>query len=119
VVERPQPRRGEVWWAVADKRRPVLVVQADFLNRSALDWILAVPLTGKLQHQGLPGNVRLPRRSSGLDRPCVANVAQVAPLHRCTFSGLVAKLPARRLAMVEAGLRLVLGLDSGFLPGRE
>ena len=110
MVERPPPRRGEVWWAVADKRRPVIVVQADFLNRSAMDWILAVPLTSKLQHEHFPGNVRLPQRTTGLDRACVANVAQVAPLHRSTFSGRIARLPAQRFALVAEGLQLVLGL---------
>jgi mRNA-degrading endonuclease toxin of MazEF toxin-antitoxin module len=96
---------------VADKRRPVIVVQADFLNRSAMDWILAVPLTSRLQHEGLPGNVRLPRRCTGLPRACVANVAQVAPLHRSSFSERVARLPAQQFALVAGGLRLVLGLD--------
>ena len=28
MVEEAEPRRGEIWWAVADKRRPVVVVQA-------------------------------------------------------------------------------------------
>ena len=66
MVEREQPRRGEVWWAVTDKRRPVVVVQADFLNRSRSDWILAVPLTTKLARAEVPGNVRLSRSDSGL-----------------------------------------------------
>ena len=37
-------QRGEVWWAAVDKRRPVVVVQTDRLNRTAINWILAVPL---------------------------------------------------------------------------
>lgn len=111
MVERPQPRRGEIWWALADKRRPVIVVQADFLNRSAMNWILAVPLTSELQHEGFPGNVRLPQQATGLPRPCVANVAQVAPLHRSAFVERVGRLPAQRFALVAEGLRLVLGLD--------
>ena len=113
MVERPEPRRGEVWWAAADKRRPVIVVQADFLNRSATAWILAVPLTSRLQHEAFPGNVRLPPRDSGLPRACVANVAQIAPLHRSTLLERVARLPSQRFAEVQAGLRLVLGLDRG------
>jgi mRNA interferase MazF len=93
VVERPQPRRGELWWAVADKRRPVVVVQADFLNRSALDWILAVPLTTNLAWADAPGNLRLSRRQTRLPRQSVANVSQIAPLHRTGFTERIGKLP--------------------------
>jgi mRNA-degrading endonuclease toxin of MazEF toxin-antitoxin module len=109
VVE--EPRRGEVWWAAVDKRRPVVVVQADFLNRSAMAWILAVPLTSRLQHESFPGNVRLSRRETGLPRACVANVAMVAPLHRSAFIERAGRLPPGRLEQVAAGLGLILGLD--------
>jgi mRNA interferase MazF len=60
--------------------------------------------------------VRLRRRDTGLDRACVVNVAQLAPLHRSAFSERVSRLTGARLAEVEEGLRLVLGLDrSGFI----
>jgi len=111
VVEGPRPRRGEVWWAAADKRRPVVVVQADFLNRSAMAWILVVPLTSRLQHEAFPGNVRLARRDTGLPRACVANVSMVAPLHRAALIERVTRLSPTQLARVAGGLALVLGLD--------
>jgi mRNA-degrading endonuclease toxin of MazEF toxin-antitoxin module len=38
VAARAQPRRGEIWWAVADKRRPVVIVQADLNGR----WLLRI-----------------------------------------------------------------------------
>ncbi|MBD0319820.1 MAG: type II toxin-antitoxin system PemK/MazF family toxin, partial [Gemmatimonadetes bacterium] len=49
-------RRGEVWWADLDEprgsepgyRRPLLIVQADAFNRSRIDTVLAVVLTGNL-----------------------------------------------------------------------
>lgn len=106
----PEPRRGEVWWAVADKRRPVIVVQANFLNRSLVGWILAVPLTSKLGRAGAPGNVRLPSKETGLTRISVANVAQVAPLPRTGFRERVGSLRQDLLASIDDGLRLVLGL---------
>jgi mRNA interferase MazF len=96
---------------VADKRRPVVVVQADFLNRSALDWILAVPLTTNLVWGEAPGNLRLTRRHTRLPRSSVANVSQVAPLHRSGFTERVCVLPLPLVARIDAGLRLVLALD--------
>ena len=111
MVAVPEPRRGEIWWAVADKRRPVVVVQADFLNRSRVGWILAVPLTTALERSGVPGNVRLSRRESGLKRASVANVSQVAPLPRSGFRELVGSLSRPLMGRVEKGLALVLGLE--------
>jgi mRNA interferase MazF len=111
LVDRPEPRRGEIWWAVADKRRPVVVVQADFVNRSAINWILAVPLTTTLAWADAPGNVPLSRRQSGLPRKAVANVSQVAPLHRAGFAERVRVLPDDAVARIDAGLRLVMSLD--------
>ena len=111
MVDRPEPSRGEIWWAVADKRRPVVVVQADFLNRSRSGWILAVPLTTKLERGDAPGNVRLSTRDSGLGRASVANVAQVAPLPRVGFRERVGRLADSRLRQIDEGLSLVLGLQ--------
>jgi mRNA interferase MazF len=121
VVEGPEPRRGELWWAVADKRRPVVVVQADFLNRSALSWVLAVPLTSNLGWADAPGNVRLAPRQTGLRRRSVANVSQVAPLHRSGFAEKIRALPAEAVVRIDAGLRLVMSLQpsASALPGPQ
>jgi len=110
VAARAQPRRGEIWWAVADKRRPVAIVQADFLNRSLMGWILAVPLTSNLARADVPGNVRLARRQTGLPRACVANVSQVAPLARSGFRERVGPLAAGLVEQLDEGLRLVFSL---------
>ena len=111
MVVEPEPRRGEIWWALSDKRRPVVVVQADFLNRSRSGWIIAVPLTTQLARAEAPGNVRVSARDSGLPRASVANVAQVAPLPRSGFRERVAALDHGLLRQIDEGLRLVLELD--------
>jgi mRNA interferase MazF len=96
---------------MADKRRPVIVVQADFLNRSTLRWVLAVPLTSNLAWAEAPGNVRLLPKQTGLRRRSVANVSQVAPLHRASFAGRIRTLSADVVARIDAGLRLVMSLE--------
>lgn len=110
MVDVREPRRGEVWWAASDKRRPVVVVQADFLNRSRTDWILAVPLTTNLARADAPGNVRLSRQDTGLPSASVANVAQVAPVHRSGLRDRVGAIPSNSAHQIDAGLRLVLSL---------
>ncbi len=110
MVDESRPQRGDVWWAVADKRRPVVVVQAEFLNRSRIGWLLAVPLTSNLAREQAPGNVRLARRDSGLDRASVVNVSQVAPLPRAGFRQRIRPLSGNVMEKIDQGLRLVLSI---------
>ena len=98
LVEPPAPVRGEIWWAAADKRRPVLVVQADRLNRTPIGWFLAVPLTSNLALGGFPGNVRLSRKETGLGKASVANLAQTAPVPRFGFGERVTRLSTQRMS---------------------
>src|SRR3990172_12753878 len=107
MVDLPTPVRGEIWWAVADKRRPVIVVQTDRLNRTAINWILAVPLTSNVTLGGLPENVRLSRKDTGLNKTSIANVGHTAPVPRVGFRERVCRLPAAAMSEIEGGLRLV------------
>jgi len=109
---------GEVWWADLDEptgsepgyRRPVLIVQADPFNRSRLQTTIAVVLTSNLRLIDAPGNVLVPKQSSGLPKDSVANVSQVITLDRDVLAERAGKLPPRLLAAVDAGLKLVLAL---------
>jgi mRNA interferase MazF len=111
-------QRGEVWWADLEEptgsepgyRRPVLVVQANAFNRSRLQTTIAVILTSNLRLIDAPGNVLVPKQSSGLPKDSVANVSQLVTLDRDFLTGRAGKLPPRVLAAVDAGLKLVLAL---------
>ncbi len=110
--------RGEVWWADLDEpagsepgyRRPVLIVQADAFNRSRLQTTIAVVLTSNLRLIDAPGNVLVPKQTSGLPKDSVANVSQLVTLDRDVLTERAAKLPTRLLATIDAGLKLVLSL---------
>lgn len=104
------PRRGEVWWVRADKRRPAVVVQTDKVREPRVRSFLVVPLTSRLHLDGLPGNVRLARQDTRLSKPSVANVYDVQKVVRPDFVARLGALPAGRLAAVDDGLRLVLEL---------
>jgi mRNA interferase MazF len=106
----PLPRRLEVWWVRADKRRPVIVVQTDLVREPRIQSFLVVPLTSRLHLEGLPGNVRLDRRATGLPKPSVANVYDVQKVIRSDFLERLGSLPAERAAALDAGLRLVIDL---------
>lgn len=109
--------QGEVWWAdlpapegsAPGFRRPVLVVQGDAFNRSALRTAVCVPLTGNLRWAGAPGNVLLTARATGLPRDSVANVSQVVTLDRSLLAERSGKLSRSKLDLVLAGIDVVLG----------
>ena len=109
-------RRGEVWWAsLADPagsgpgfRRPVLVVQKDAFNESNIATTIAVVITGNLHLAEAPGNVFLPKKSTGLPKDSVANVSQIITIDKRFLTKRVGNLPRSLYEKVEAGLELVL-----------
>lgn len=109
--------QGDVWWAdlsepsgsEAGYRRPVVVVQGDAFNRSAIGTVVSVPLTSTLRWADAPGNVRLPARSTGLPRDSVANVSQIVSLDKALLTERVGKLSRPKLDLVLSGLDIVVG----------
>jgi mRNA interferase MazF len=109
--------QGDTWWANLPEptgsgpgfRRPVVVVQADALNRSRLATIVCVPLTSNLTWADAPGNVLLSPKVTGLPKDSVANASQIIALDRQFLSERVGKLPPKKLALVMSGIDVVLG----------
>jgi mRNA interferase MazF len=99
-----------VWWVRVDKRRPAVVVQTDKVREPRVRSFLVVPLTSRLHLEGLPGNVRLERRDTGLPKASVANVYDIQKVLRADLVERVRALPVDRLGDVADGLRLVLDL---------
>ena len=104
------PRRGELWWVRVDKLRPVVVVQTDRVRDPRVRSFLVVPMTSRLHLEGLPGNVRLDRRITGLSKTSVANVYDIQKVFRSDLVENVGRVSAASLKAIEDGLRLVLEL---------
>ena len=90
-------------------RWPVVVVQSDALNRSAIATVVCVPLTSNLKWADAPGNVLLKNRATGLPKDSVANVSQIVTLDRTTLTERTAKLSAAKLESLLSGIDVVLG----------
>ena len=109
--------QGEVWWAdLAEPsgsepgfRRPVVVVQGDAFNASALRTVVCVVLTSNLKWGEAPGNVLLSARTTGLPKDSVANVSQIVTLDRGALTDRVGALPEKKLELVLLGVDMVLG----------
>jgi mRNA-degrading endonuclease toxin of MazEF toxin-antitoxin module len=93
-----------------DKRRPAVVVQTDRVREPRVRTFLVVPLTSRLHLEGLPGTVRLARRSTGLKKDSVANVYDLQKVLRSDLVERAGTLSQPEVAALEAGLRLVLEL---------
>ena len=104
------PRRGEIWWVRLDKRRPAVVVQTDKVREPRVRSFLVVPLTSRLHLEGLPGNVRLKRKATGLPKASVANVYDVQKVLRLDFVQCLGALPPEDLFALNDGMRLVFDL---------
>jgi mRNA interferase MazF len=109
--------QGEVWWAdLAEPgrsepgfRRPVVVVQGNAFNASAIRTVVCVALTGNIKWAEAPGNVSLPARATGLPKASVANVSQLVTLDREALTERAGRLSASNLELVLAGIDVVLG----------
>ena len=111
-------QRGDIWWAslpapvgaMPGYRRPVLIVQADSFNQSAIHTVLAVVLTSNLRLAEAPGNVLCPANQTGLPKDSVANISQVVTVDKVMLTEKAGELSLPLMRQIEAGLRLVLAL---------
>ena len=109
--------QGDVWWADLPEptgsgpgfRRPVVVVQADALNRSRIATVVCVPLTSNLKWADAPGNVHLTPGFTGLSKDSVANVSQAITLDKSLLTERSGRLPQAKLELILSGIDIVLG----------
>lgn len=92
-------------------RRPVLVVQSDAFNRSAIRTVVCVPLTSNQKWASSPGNVALSPRDTGLSRASVANVSQVVTLDKTAIAETIGRLRPAKLELVLGGIEILLGRE--------
>lgn len=112
-------QRGALWWATLDDptgsapgyRRPVIILQSDRFNRSRIQTVVVVVITSNLKLAVAPGNVVLKATATGLARDSVANVSQIITLDKTSLTEYIGQLSRKTLLRVEAGVRLVLGIE--------
>jgi len=110
-------KRGEIWWAELPDpagsgpgfRRPVLVVQKDAFNDSAISTVIVVVITRNLRLAEAPGNVMLPKKSTSLPHDSVANISQIITIDKDFLTECLGILPRNLFDKVKAGLNLILG----------
>jgi mRNA interferase MazF len=107
--------RGEIWWAELPpprgsepaKRRPVLVLQGDIYNRSALNTVICAVLTSNLELAKAPPNILLEKVVSGLEKTSVINFSQILTIDKSFFIQQVSMLPKNVIETINAGIKQI------------
>jgi mRNA interferase MazF len=102
-------RRGQLYWARLDKRRPVLILSVDARNERAND-LIVVPCSTNLREA--PTHVRLRRGEGGISEPCVLKCEQIATLSKDDVDAtpLGPPLAPARLLEVERAVLRAIGI---------
>jgi mRNA-degrading endonuclease toxin of MazEF toxin-antitoxin module len=102
-------RRGRLYWADMEKRRPVLILSPESRNDLASD-LIVVPCSSVLR--GGPWHVRLARGEGGLTHPSVVLCEQITTLlkRRIDPEPLGPPLGMSRMAEVERAVLLAIGI---------
>ena len=111
--------RGEIWWAKLPspqgsepgKTRPVLVIQADSFNRSAINTVICAVITSNTNLAASPGNILLEKSESGLDKTSVINFSQIITLDKSYFTEMVSMLSKPMIHKINNSLKIIFDMD--------
>jgi mRNA interferase MazF len=110
--------RGEIWWAdlgipfgsEPGYKRPVLIIQNDFFNKSKIDTTIIIPLTTNLLWADAPGNVFISKEESKLNKDSVIAISQIEVIDRQRLIERISKIDRAIIELVENNIMFVLGI---------
>jgi mRNA interferase MazF len=114
-----RPRRGEIWQVnfgrsetAAEheqaKLRPALIISADFVNESAAEMVIVLPVTTRLR--AVRSHVRLDPPEGGLERASSVQCEQIRALSLTRLSHRLGRVSTETLHQIEYAVHAVLGL---------
>lgn len=120
--QNPPIFQGQIWYAQlpatndntdndSSDRHPILIIQSDAFNRSALPTVVCVALSTNWQTAPAPGHVLLSPSDTLLPKACVANTPHILTLNKTFLREYVSTLPPWVMETVLDGVKLVLGRD--------
>jgi mRNA interferase MazF len=112
--------KGEIWWAnLPDprgsepaKRRPVLIVQSDIFNKSAIRTVICAVITSNLRLANAPANILLEKGVSKLEKTSVINISQILTLDKAHLTDLVSMLPKPIISLVDDSLKHIFDIST-------
>ena len=110
--------RGELWWAdlgipfgsEPGYKRPVLIIQNDFFNRSKINTTIIIPLTTNLLWADAPGNVFISKEDSKLNKDSVISISQIEVIDRQRLIEKIIKIDRSIIENIENNILFVFGI---------
>jgi len=111
-------KRGEIWWASLEEprgsepgfRRPVVIISTNEFNKSKILTVIVAVITSNIRLAEAPGNFKLTKKGTGLDRESVVNVTQLLTLDKSYLNEKSGKLNTKQNQLLNYGLQLALNL---------
>ena len=111
--------KGEIWRAQLPyprgsepaKRRPVLVIQADAFNRSAINTVICAVITTNQRYAGSPANLLLEKAVSKLPSASVVNFSQILTVDKSYFISMVSMLPKPLLEKIDECIKTIFEIQ--------
>jgi len=111
--------RGELWWAdfgvpfgsEPGYKRPVLIIQNDFFNRSKINTTIVIPLTTNLILADAPGNILITKNESKLKKDSVITISQIEVIDRQRLIEKITKVDRAIMEKIENNIIFVLGIN--------
>ena len=111
--------KGEIWWASLPsprgsepaKRRPVLVIQGDNFNRSAISTVICAVITSNINLGKAPANLLLDKNDSKLDKTSVINFSQIITIDKAFLVEMVSMLPKPMMQKINNSIETVFDAE--------
>ncbi|XEY28941.1 type II toxin-antitoxin system PemK/MazF family toxin [Candidatus Uabimicrobium helgolandensis] len=103
--------RGDIWWCDLPAPfgdRPVLVLQSDRLNKSAIETTIVAVISSDLKLLNSPDNVLIKSKNFLLEKDSVVKVSQILTVDKDTLYNKRGKLTHSLLQSVERGVARTL-----------
>jgi len=100
-------KRGEVWWATIDKKRPVVLLSRDEAYEVRA-MVIVAPATTTVR--GFSLEIKLGRKE-GLPRPCVINCDWLVTVPKADLLERAGSLSVGKLRQLDEALMFSLGLS--------
>jgi len=111
-------KKGEIWWASLEEprgsepgfRRPVVIISSNDFNKSKIQTVIVAAITSNARLAEAPGNFKLTKKGSGLNREFVVNISQLLTIDKSFLSGKSGKLNTKQNQLLNYGLQLALNI---------
>ncbi|MCL2380119.1 MAG: type II toxin-antitoxin system PemK/MazF family toxin [Treponema sp.] len=111
--------RGELWWvdlgvpfgSGSGFRRPVVILQNDFFNKSQIKTTIILPLSTNMILADAPGNIIITKKESKLNKNSVIILSQVKAVDRARLIEKISKIDRTIMEKIENNIMFILGIN--------